>query len=72
MIYDRQRCSTNNLKPTSYGCKHILSNTLRLNYQTMIQEYMIAIQSWRYEDAHINRLDVDRLAIQEIRGTGLE
>jgi exonuclease III len=33
---------------------------------------MITIQSWRTEDAVINRYDVDILAIQEIRGTGME
>jgi hypothetical protein len=38
----------------------------------MIQECMITIQTWRSEDAIINRYDVDILAIQEIRGTGME
>jgi hypothetical protein len=33
---------------------------------------MITIQSWRSEDAIINKYDVDILAIQEIRGTGME
>jgi hypothetical protein len=38
----------------------------------MILACMITIQSWRSEDAIINRYDVDILAIQEIRRSRME